>query len=105
MSQKQFLQRIKQSITSVRPDARIILFGSQARNTAKSDSDWDFLILLNTKKITSDIEKAVRHPLYRIEWETGQIISTLIKPQQQWESNTYKQTELYKNIYNEGVEI
>ncbi len=105
MVQDQFLQRIKQSINDVCPDARIILFGSQARKTANENSDWDFLILLDTKKITTDIEKSIRHPLYRIEWETGQIISTLIKPAQQWENDAYKETELHKNIFNEGIEL
>lgn len=105
MVQNQFLQRIKQSIKNVRPDARIILFGSQARKTAKKSSDWDFLVLINTEKISSNLEKSIRHPLYRIEWETGQIISTLIKSAQLWESNTYKKTELYKNISNEGIEL
>jgi len=101
-NETQFLQKVKQSVKSQYPDAQVILFGSQARKQANSDSDWDFLILLNNYKISPEIEKSIRHPLYRLEWETGQIISTLIKPKAQWESETYKNTDLYKNILEEG---
>jgi len=104
-TQNLFLQRIRQSVINQYPDAQIILFGSRVRNQATTNSDWDFLILLNTDAITSDIEKSVRHPLYRIEWETGQVISTLIKPANQWNSVRYQETELYKNIIDEGVII
>ena len=42
------IRSIKQAITSIIPkDARVILFGSRARNEAKADSDWDILVLLN----------------------------------------------------------
>ncbi len=99
------LQRVKQSVRSNYPDAQIILFGSRARNEASANSDWDFLVLLNTDNMTSEIEKSVRHPLYRIEWETGQLISTLIRPIKYWESALYKETELYKNVSKEGIKI
>ena len=36
------------------PDAQLILFGSQARNDAHEESDWDLLILLNDKYLQQD---------------------------------------------------
>ena len=42
------LKRISSSIKSKDPNAEVILFGSHARGTARSESDWDILILVNT---------------------------------------------------------
>jgi predicted nucleotidyltransferase len=51
-SKKEILLRIKKSITSVVPDASVILYGSYARGEEKAESDIDLLILLNKDKVT-----------------------------------------------------
>lgn len=40
------LEQVKLSVHAIVPNAKIILYGSRARGTARADSDWDFLILL-----------------------------------------------------------
>ena len=52
MKQKEeILYAIKEVIAQVMPTgARVVLFGSQARNDAREDSDWDILILLDKEK-------------------------------------------------------
>lgn len=44
---------IKKQVKDIDPFADIILYGSRARGEERSDSDWDILILINTK---ADIE-------------------------------------------------
>ena len=53
MKQKEeILYAIKEVIAQVMPTgARVVLFGSQARNDAREDSDWDILILLDKEKL------------------------------------------------------
>lgn len=53
MKQKEeILYAIKEVIAQVMPTgARMVLFGSQARNDASEDSDWDILILLDKEKL------------------------------------------------------
>ncbi|NJK52260.1 MAG: nucleotidyltransferase domain-containing protein, partial [Leptolyngbyaceae cyanobacterium SU_3_3] len=46
-SKDTILTQVKQLIHQIEPDAEIILYGSRARSDATSDSDWDFLVLLN----------------------------------------------------------
>lgn len=66
MKQKEeILYAIKEVIAQVMPTgARVVLFGSQARNDAREDSDWDILILLDKEKLEeADHDKYV-YPLF-----------------------------------------
>ncbi|MCF8362497.1 MAG: nucleotidyltransferase domain-containing protein [Prolixibacteraceae bacterium] len=95
------LNQIKKIIKDKEPSAKIYLYGSRSRGTAKKDSDWDLLILLNKDKISSEIEKEITYPLYDLEFDTGEIISPMIYSEKEWNSK-YKVTPLYQNILKEG---
>ena len=86
------------------PDSEIYLYGSQARGDAQALSDWDLLILLNSKKISFDIETKLMDEFYELELETGEIISPLIYSKNDWVKN-HLFTPLYENIKNEGIKI
>ncbi len=86
------------------PDSEIYLYGSQARGDAKNLSDWDLLILLNSKKISFDLETELMDEFYELELETGEIMSPLIYSKTDWIRN-HLFTTLYENIKNEGIKI
>lgn len=86
------------------PDSEIYLYGSQARGDAKNLSDWDLLILLNSKNVSFDIETKLMDEFYELELETGKIISPLIYSKSDWNKN-HSFTPLYENIQKEGVKI
>ncbi len=86
------------------PDAEIYLYGSRARGDAKPLSDWDLLILLNSKNIPFALETKIMDEFYEIELETGEIISPLIYPKEEWNVK-YRQTPLYENIKNESIRL
>ena len=46
--------------------ARLVLFGSQARNDAREDSDWDLLILLNDWQLQKDTFGAYAYPFVEL---------------------------------------
>lgn len=51
MSKKEVIKSIRDLSQQVMPvGAQVILFGSQARNEAHTESDWDISILLNKKR-------------------------------------------------------
>ena len=50
MRRTEVIEQIKDIIRHVAPTAKTILYGSQARNEARSDSDIDLLILLDGEK-------------------------------------------------------
>jgi predicted nucleotidyltransferase len=98
------LERIKTAVLRVEPEAEIILFGSRARHDFVAGSDWDLLILVNGEVDYIRTDR-IRHQLHEIEWDTGEVISSIVRSRQVWASPQYRVTPLYKNIAHEGVRI
>ena len=81
--------------------ARLILFGSQARNDARDDSDWDLLILLNDKQLQKDAFGAFAYPFVELGWEYGTYFSPKIYTYSEWAKR--KGTPFYDNVNKEGT--
>ena len=99
---KEILLKIKNAVTELDPDARIILFGSRARGDFGKDSDWDLLILTRIPA-SEENKRNIRYHLLDIELETEQVISTLIHHNDHWKN--YSVTPLYNIIAKEGIEV
>ena len=100
-SKDKILQRIKLLVFQIDPTAKIYLYGSRARGTAKPDSDWDLLILLNKDEITNEVEQNITYPLYDLEFETGEVISPMVYSEKEW-TTKYRITPFYSNVMSEG---
>lgn len=101
---KEIIAEIKRRIKETEPDARVFLYGSYARGDANKESDIDLLILVDKNQIDYNEEMKIESPLYRLGFETGLIISPLVKTKNNWEKNFFF-TPLYYNIKREGIEI
>ena len=102
MRRTEVIEQIKDIIRHVAPTPKTILYGSQARNEARSDSDIDLLILLDGEKITLKEEEAITLPLYELELKTGISISPMVMLKKLWENRPFK-TPFYINVTNEGI--
>ena len=100
----EIIRKIKDLANAKYPDSEIYLYGSQARGDAKKLSDWDLLILLNSKEISFDTETKIMDEFYELELETGEIISALIYSKSEW-NKTHSFTPLFENIQKEGIKI
>ena len=100
-AEKNILIQIKKIVKGKDPSAKIYLYGSRSRGTAKSDSDWDLLIILNRSNISIDMEREITYPLYDLEFETGEVISPMIYTEDEWNTK-YSVTPFYKNVMREG---
>ena len=81
--------------------AQLILFGSQARNDAHEESDWDLLILLKKKHPKEDVFGSYAYPFVELGWEYGTYFSPKIYTYSEW--NERKGSPFYENISKEGV--
>jgi len=104
IKKRQLLEKVKSAVHSLAPTAEIILYGSRARNAARVDSDWDFLILLPSPR-DRNLEAQIKDRLYDIELETGAVLSSIIRSQQEWRSSLYSVLPLYQQIKKDGVSI
>ena len=96
------VEQIIKIIHEVAPTAKAILFGSEARGEARSDSDIDLLILVDGEKMSLEQEESITLPLYELELKTGVTISPIIMLKKLWENRPFK-TPFYINIVNEGI--
>jgi uncharacterized protein len=85
-SESKILSQIKKIVTENEPRAKIYLYGSRSRGIAKSNSDWDLLILLNKDKISQEDEQKITYPLYDLEFDTGEVISPMIYSKMEWKN-------------------
>ena len=99
-----FVNKIKQKILEIEPNATIILYGSRSRGDAKKNSDWDFLILVDHSFDFHQVEK-IRNHLFEIELENNEIISSIVRSHSEWNSPKYIRSPFYQNIKKEGITL
>lgn len=102
--QKEILNKVKEAVLKLEPSAEVILYGSRSRDDYRDYSDWDFLILLDGKVDTKRTD-TIRNALYEIELNTDQIISSIVRSRQEWNSPKYSVVPLRRNVEREGIRI
>ena len=105
MRQERIINRIRLLMRSLFPEARTVLYGSQARNTARIDSDIDLLILLpDTYQGKNFVQRRneIMDSLYDIEIEEGIPLSPLVLIHKIWKQRISPFTI---NVRREGVEL
>ena len=104
MDREKLLNKVKQAVHNVEPDADIILYGSRSRRESETESDWDFLILVDGPVDDKRVD-SIRHKLYEIEWECGEVICSIIRNRKEWKSSLYKAMPFYQNVEREGIKL
>jgi uncharacterized protein len=100
----ELLKRVKAAVHALAPTAEIILYGSRARGTAGTDSDWDFLILLPSPR-DKTVEAQIKDRLYDVELETDTVLSSIIRSKREWNSPRYAVLPLRQQIERDGVTL
>ena len=104
MTRDELIEQIRQAVYEVEPEAEIILYGSRSRGEALPESDWDLLILVDGP-IDDRLTDSIRHRLYEIEWESGEVISSIIRNRDEWNSNLYKTMPFHQRVQEEGMRL
>ena len=77
--QEHILAAIRKCLAKNLPaSGKAILFGSQARGTARDDSDWDILIILDKEELLPSDYDNVTYPLTELGWELGKEINPVM---------------------------
>ncbi len=101
---KMILSKLSEEARKVTPKGgHVWLYGSRARGDAKDDSDWDILILLDKKKISTEDFEEVAYPLVRLGWDFDANVSPQIYSTEEWKKISF--TLYYKNVINDKIEI
>ncbi len=95
------LQRCKEAIRSVVPDADVILYGSRARGDAAEDSDYDILVLVDRRADVSLHEQLISS-IFSLQ-DDGAVLTLAIHNCDLWNSRLYKAMPFRENVNREGV--
>lgn len=96
------LEKVRRAIPGLIPEgAKLSLFGSRARGDASSESDWDFLLLLDKPKIELNDYAVFAYPLVRMGWDMGEFFSVKIYSLSDWQRR--KGTPFYKNVEQDQI--
>jgi predicted nucleotidyltransferase len=104
MNKKEFLMQIKNAVLEIEPDAEIRFYGSRTREDFTEQSDWDFLILLKGKVDDKRTDK-IRHRLYEVEWEHGEVISSIVRNKKEWDATPLSSMPIHQVIEQEGIQL
>jgi len=104
MNHDELLEQIRQAVREVEPNAEIILYGSRSRADAVFESDWDFLILVDGP-VSDERTDRIRHRLYEIEWESEEVISSIVRNREEWNSGLHPAMPFHQRVRQEGIRL
>ncbi|MGM9703539.1 MAG: nucleotidyltransferase domain-containing protein [Prevotella sp.] len=96
MNNESVISQMKSVATALIPKGgSAILYGSRARGDAKTNSDWDILILLDKDKLVQeDYEYA--YPFRVLGWDMDEEINPQVYSKKEWEDYSY--TPFHENV-------
>lgn len=101
---KNTLSALRQLASKVIPSGGLaLLYGSRARGTAHSHSDWDILLVLNKDSLSQADYDAVSYPFVLLGCELGEEINPILYTQNEWKS--YQATPFYENVQHDAVDL
>ena len=104
MNRKTLLERVKKCVLKIEPNAEILLYGSRARGESHEYSDWDFLILVDGELDPGRID-AIRHQIYEVEWDSDEVLSSIVRTRDDWKNPKYRAMPFFKNVIEYGIHI
>lgn len=84
-------------------DGVVYLYGSRARNDARSNSDWDILIITDDAITTADGFAQFAFPYAEIGWRHGEQITPIHYTRSQWEAE--KGSAFYMNVLADAIRL
>lgn len=97
------LSLIGKTVRSADPNAEAILYGSRARGDARTNSDWDVVIIVNTPEVSQTQFKKLSYDIWVMGLDRGIEINPLIYTRQQWDNS--RPTLFKYNVMKDGIRI
>jgi len=104
MRRHELIDSVRRAVCEVEPGAEIILYGSRSRGDDHSESDWDFLVLVDGPASDERTDR-IRHRLYEIEWESGEVLSSIVRSREEWNSDRYRAMPFHRRVQEEGIRL
>ena len=96
------LAQCREAVWAVVPDAAVILYGSRARGDARTDSDYDLLVLVDGE-VNWMLEDQIRQRLYPLELATGAVLTVHAYSRRAWDSPLYRAMPFTQHVERDGI--
>lgn len=95
------LREVVRQVVSIAKPLRVILFGSRARGDARSDSDWDLMVVVpeGTHRLHTSLK------LYGSVRKKGLACDFLVSTPDDFKRYSYHPSLVYKYILEEGIDL
>lgn len=104
MNTHEIMSHLSATARRILPDhGQAWLFGSRARGTANSHSDWDILVIIDNDHISNDDYNNYAHPFMELGWDLNECIIPIIYTKKQWDKMYF--SPFYKNVMNDRIRL
>lgn len=101
---RNLLLELKQLVAAHVPDAVVLLYGSVARGTATSESDYDLLVI-TPQKLSRSKEDALDADIYCLQLEREVVFSVSIVAADEWSQPIVMVSPYYRNVTRDAIPI
>ena len=100
--ERALLAQCREAVWTVVPGVEVILYGSRARGNARTDSDYDLLVLVEGE-VDWIREDQIRQRLYPLELATGAVLTVHAYSRRTWDSPLYRAMPFTQHVERDGV--
>ena len=101
-AERVLLEKCQNALSELIPSAEVILYGSRARGDARTDSDYDLLVLVDGE-IDWILEDQLRQRLYPLELATGAVLTVHAYSRRAWDSPLYRAMPFIQHVERDGI--
>lgn len=101
---RELFHKITQIIRQVLPDAKILLYGSAARDDRQPDSDYDVLILTD-QPLPKAAEDGIEDALFALELDQDALISTAYYTTAQWNDPIREAAPFHQHVEKDAIHL
>jgi predicted nucleotidyltransferase len=96
------LAQCREAVRAIVPGAVAILYGSRARGDARTDSDYDLLVVVDGE-VDWQLEDQIRQHLYPLELATGAVLTVQAYSRAAWDSPLYRAMPFTQHVERDGI--
>jgi predicted nucleotidyltransferase len=96
------LTEVKKTIQGFLPTAQVLLYGSVARGSKESGSDYDILILTD-EPLSKEEERAVESAIFDLELQREVVLATIYYSRDEWNSPIVRVSPFHNQVERDAI--